>query len=92
MKIETSISLLEKNGIPADKICTTSDQELLKVPGIGKTALLRLREKFGPEPQKLTPSLSDEVAKALGPVLLKRSGVGKGQVRALARMVAAYFD
>ena len=92
MKIEHYLKRLETRGIRAKQIPKLSDGELLKVPGIGRLGLECLRDKFGPAREPKVLQLSDEVEHALYPVLLKRSGVGKGTIRTLARMVAAYFD
>ena len=91
MTVEGYLKRLENRGIKAEQIPQLSDRELLKVRGVGKTGVNKLREKFGSAEKPETLQLAKQVELALLPVLTERRGVGASTVRAMARMVAAYF-
>lgn len=92
MTIGGYLKRLEVYGIKPEQIPYLSDAALLKCRGMGKTGVNLLREEYGWVEEPGTLQLSEQVERALFPVLSKRRGVGRKTVRAIARMVAAYFD
>jgi len=89
MNIQVYLERLRAGAITEDQISTKTDQEILKIRGIGRQGLGVLREKYGWVPNPSSP-LDEQITHAISPVLLRRTG--RKTIARLAAMVAAYFE